>query len=298
MEKLAEYYGPGRRRATTSERKKPDGTLTFDRLTDVYHSGTKHDEDQPAHLHVADTNVCETRCREEYGNPARSSARRRSTRWSRRATIRRRPAPADQLLELRPLQDLRRHGSLPDHHLGHPRGRRRAAVRRPLAGRRASRAPDCASPSTTIPLFREHDSGPGHPERPERLDALRRGLREAGLEGTLRLLRAAARPPRPSCSASTPRSTSRASPRPGAATVRFDPDTQAGPRSYEAALLAAGAVVDAVDRVLDGEIDRAFCAVRPPGHHADRGPGHGLLPLQQRGGGGRPRAAPRPRAGG
>ncbi len=46
-----------------------DGVLTFDRVTDVYHSGTKHDEDQPAHLHVADTNVCETRCREEYGNP-------------------------------------------------------------------------------------------------------------------------------------------------------------------------------------------------------------------------------------
>jgi electron-transferring-flavoprotein dehydrogenase len=50
-------------------RAKPDGQLTFDRLTDVYHSGTKHDEDQPTHLHVADTSVCETRCREEYGNP-------------------------------------------------------------------------------------------------------------------------------------------------------------------------------------------------------------------------------------
>src|SRR6185503_10460913 len=42
-------------------------------------------------------------------------------------------------------------------------------------------------------------------------------------------------------------------------------------RSYDAALLAAGAVVDAVDRVLAGEIQRAFCAVRPPGHHADAG---------------------------
>ena len=37
-----------------------DGKLTFDRLTDVYHSGTKHEEDQPAHLHVADPNLCET----------------------------------------------------------------------------------------------------------------------------------------------------------------------------------------------------------------------------------------------
>jgi len=48
---------------------RPDGMLTFDRLTDVFHSGTRHEEDQPAHLKVADTSVCETRCAEEYGNP-------------------------------------------------------------------------------------------------------------------------------------------------------------------------------------------------------------------------------------
>jgi len=48
---------------------RPDGVLTFDRLTDVFHSGTRHEEDQPAHLKVADTSVCETRCAEEYGNP-------------------------------------------------------------------------------------------------------------------------------------------------------------------------------------------------------------------------------------
>ncbi len=35
-----------------------DGTLTFDRLTDVYHSGTRHEEDQPCHLHVLDLNIC------------------------------------------------------------------------------------------------------------------------------------------------------------------------------------------------------------------------------------------------
>jgi electron-transferring-flavoprotein dehydrogenase len=48
---------------------KPDGVLTFDKLADVYLSGTTHDEDQPVHLVVADTSVCATRCREEYGNP-------------------------------------------------------------------------------------------------------------------------------------------------------------------------------------------------------------------------------------
>jgi electron-transferring-flavoprotein dehydrogenase len=46
-----------------------DGKLTFDRLTDVYHSGTRHDEDQPCHLHVLDTNICVGRCVMEYGNP-------------------------------------------------------------------------------------------------------------------------------------------------------------------------------------------------------------------------------------
>jgi electron-transferring-flavoprotein dehydrogenase len=46
-----------------------DGTLTFDKLADVYLSGTMHDEDQPVHLVVADTSVCATRCRAEYGNP-------------------------------------------------------------------------------------------------------------------------------------------------------------------------------------------------------------------------------------
>jgi electron-transferring-flavoprotein dehydrogenase len=48
---------------------KADGKLTFDKLADVYLSGTMHEEDQPSHLIVADTSVCATKCREEYGNP-------------------------------------------------------------------------------------------------------------------------------------------------------------------------------------------------------------------------------------
>ena len=51
------------------ERFKDDGTITFDRLTDVYHSGTRHEEDQPCHLVVADTSICADRCVREYGNP-------------------------------------------------------------------------------------------------------------------------------------------------------------------------------------------------------------------------------------
>jgi electron-transferring-flavoprotein dehydrogenase len=46
-----------------------DGKLTFDRLTDVFHSGTRHDEDQPVHLVVEDINICSDRCTKEFGNP-------------------------------------------------------------------------------------------------------------------------------------------------------------------------------------------------------------------------------------
>ncbi|MGA9995707.1 MAG: electron transfer flavoprotein-ubiquinone oxidoreductase [Pyrinomonadaceae bacterium] len=46
-----------------------DGKLTFNKVTDVYHAAVGHDEDQPAHLHVLDTEICSTRCAEEYGNP-------------------------------------------------------------------------------------------------------------------------------------------------------------------------------------------------------------------------------------
>jgi electron-transferring-flavoprotein dehydrogenase len=46
-----------------------DKQLTFDKITDVYHGAVAHDEDQPSHLHVLDTELCATRCTEEYGNP-------------------------------------------------------------------------------------------------------------------------------------------------------------------------------------------------------------------------------------
>jgi len=52
-----------------SRRFKGDGKLTFDRLTDVYHSGTRHDEDQPCHLVVLEPTICGDRCVREFGNP-------------------------------------------------------------------------------------------------------------------------------------------------------------------------------------------------------------------------------------
>ena len=118
------------------------------------------------------------------------------------------------------------------------------------------------------PVFLEHDAGAGHPERPERLAALRDGIRRSGLEPRVELV--------------APREATRdellrvhtaehiaAVAATAGGTRQFDPDTQAGPHSYAAALKAAGAVTDAVERVLDGRLDRAFCLVRPPGHHAE-----------------------------
>jgi electron-transferring-flavoprotein dehydrogenase len=51
------------------ERPKLDARLTFDKLSDVYHSGTQHEEDQPCHLKIADFDICNHRCTREYGNP-------------------------------------------------------------------------------------------------------------------------------------------------------------------------------------------------------------------------------------
>ena len=70
MARLARYYrterpDPG----DTSNAVKVDRSVTFDKVTNVHYSGTRHDEDQPVHLLVQDTDICRTRCREEYGNP-------------------------------------------------------------------------------------------------------------------------------------------------------------------------------------------------------------------------------------
>jgi electron-transferring-flavoprotein dehydrogenase len=68
--RIAEYYRDGRPDPdATVDPVKIDRQLTFDRLTNVHFSGTRHAEDQPSHLIVHDTDICRTRCREEYGNP-------------------------------------------------------------------------------------------------------------------------------------------------------------------------------------------------------------------------------------
>jgi electron-transferring-flavoprotein dehydrogenase len=72
LKRLDQLTADGGKRANLLGKAKGDGKLTFDKLTDLYHSGTKHEEDQPSHLVIHDTNICNTRCVVEYGNPCQN----------------------------------------------------------------------------------------------------------------------------------------------------------------------------------------------------------------------------------
>lgn len=114
-----------------------------------------------------------------------------------------------------------------------------------------------------------HDTGPGHPERAERLVAVVRHLKESGRWEKLAHIK-----PREASidevTAVHPERHVRMVERRCVAgeTVLDDGDTHVCPESFRVALLAAGATLRAVDCVISGEVKRAFCAVRPPGHHA------------------------------
>ncbi len=69
LETLVDYEKRDNANGKRYENLKIDKELTFDKITDVYHAGVAHNEDQPSHLHVLDTEICATRCAEEYGNP-------------------------------------------------------------------------------------------------------------------------------------------------------------------------------------------------------------------------------------
>ena len=106
---------------------KPDGKLTFDRLSSVFISNTNHEENQPAHLTLKDASVPVAINLREVRRPREPllPGRRLRVRQERR---RQRPA-ADQRAELRALQDLRHQGPDAEHRLGHARRRRRAELR-------------------------------------------------------------------------------------------------------------------------------------------------------------------------
>ncbi len=119
----------------------------------------------------------------------------------------------------------------------------------------------------THPACLAHDPGAGHPECPARLGAVLQALEAADLPGVKRL-EAPAASRQQLLRAHDPDLVERVLGATGR--VRLDPDTAMSEASPEAALRAAGAVCAAVDDVLSGRVKRAFCAVRPPGHHATR----------------------------
>jgi len=115
-----------------------------------------------------------------------------------------------------------------------------------------------------------HRMQPRHPERPERLQAIRARLRDSGLAEELDERSAAPATDGVLLRVHTAghlEALQRMAPEAGL--VGVDPDTAMCPETLDAARLAAGANVAAVDGVMNGAFLRAFCAVRPPGHHAE-----------------------------
>ena len=132
----------------------------------------------------------------------------------------------------------------------------------------------------THPDCWRHEMGAGHPECPERLDAIQDRLLITGLDAALdqreatpasladlelahgrmhlASLRGLSDGLRDEITAGGPQH------------AQVDPDTSINIHSWDAILVAAGAAIDATDAVMAGEVANAFCAVRPPGHHATR----------------------------
>jgi len=119
------------------------------------------------------------------------------------------------------------------------------------------------------PIYLEHDTG-DHVENSQRLVAAMSYLQETGMKEKLACL-----PPRPALLEElemihAPEYISYVKSKAEKGGGWLDPDTVMSPKSYEAALYAAGGLIVAVEAVMKGEVDNAFALVRPPGHHAIR----------------------------
>ncbi|NCV61889.1 MAG: histone deacetylase family protein, partial [Betaproteobacteria bacterium] len=124
---------------------------------------------------------------------------------------------------------------------------------------------------TYDPIYTQHKMGDGHPECPERVEVIDAHLKAVGLDSALHAFKARPASRDELVLAHRPDYVDRVfaiAPQ-GDALVQLDADTAMNKASLPAALMAAGAAIEAVRRVIDGELTRAFCNVRPPGHHAE-----------------------------
>lgn len=118
--------------------------------------------------------------------------------------------------------------------------------------------------------YQEHLTGNYHPEVPDRLPAVYKGIQEAGLLEKLTLIKAVPADLKWVETVHDPQYIKRLQEACNSGSNIFDsPDNQMCSATYEISLLAVGGVLEAARLVMEGELDNAFCAVRPPGHHAE-----------------------------
>ncbi|MBL8209695.1 MAG: histone deacetylase [Bryobacterales bacterium] len=126
------------------------------------------------------------------------------------------------------------------------------------------------------PVSVQHDTGPNHPERPERYQVIHNALDQAGILKRFTAIpsRAATEDEIAACHTREYIATARRDIARGARTLSTG-DTAISPKSFDVARNAAGGALNAIDAVVTGKAKNAFCLLRPPGHHAtpDRGMG-------------------------
>ena len=131
------------------------------------------------------------------------------------------------------------------------------------------------------PIYLDHLTPPGHPERPDRLRALEEAFKAEEFEALERI--ESPRADDEKVLLAHPEQfldrVKKAIPHEGI--VHIDADTSASPKSFEAALTAVGGALDAVDAVFAGDADNAFLAARPPGHHAEKNTAMGFCLFNQ-----------------